>query len=180
MGLFSSSRPDRPENTAEPVPLPPSRQRDGNRLAIVAAAVAVALVVAVAMIGSGASDSEDPQPSSTGREEPVSAAPSPPASMTSSPRVATVSAACAEAFATAAAVPGLDADAEIRATLTACSTYEEWVAGLRAEPGALGLTHRAAITGPMEVASSCYKASAPVCDDARAVGVLNSDGSWND
>lgn len=81
--------------------------------------------------------------------------------------------ACADAFATAAEVAGVDADEELAATLTACSTYEEWRNGLQDHPGALGLTEQANIEGPMEVRNVCFDASGPVCEDARSQGVID-------
>jgi len=66
------------------------------------------------------------------------------------------------------------ADPLIVATLSKCSTADEWYAGLRAHPEAFGLTTRAKIgVNDMELRNACYRnEQKPVCADAAKHGRL--------
>jgi hypothetical protein len=57
-------------------------------------------------------------------------------------------------------------------TLSACSTADEWLAGLREHPGAMGLTERAEFSDE-RLRAPCYGNEAtPVCRDAAEGGRL--------
>lgn len=65
----------------------------------------------------------------------------------------------------------------IVATLSSCSTADEWLAALREYPRALGLTERAEI-GAVDLEAACYfsdeAAAAPVCVDAVDRGLISA------
>lgn len=87
--------------------------------------------------------------------------------------VEVVSESCRDAMRTAEAEPdSTRADPLIDATLSACSTAEEWVEALRLHPGAMGLS-TAAVVSELHLQIVCYdQAGTPVCVDAAARGLV--------
>ncbi len=84
---------------------------------------------------------------------------------------------CVEAMQTAADEArdnystGTEDEAAIIATVTACTTVEDWVAALRQYPLAMGLDAGSAIDPGIELAGLCDSNDAPVCADARERGL---------
>jgi uncharacterized protein YceK len=82
---------------------------------------------------------------------------------------------CEGTMAEAASVP-LDQvnDAEMVATINFCRTYEEWVAVLMDYPRAAGLSSLSEADAIPYLTATChFDADAPVCEDARAEGLLD-------
>lgn len=64
------------------------------------------------------------------------------------------------------------ADPLIADTLSACTTADEWLDGVRAYPGVMGLNERAEI-GATELQSACFVyEDTPVCKDAVEQGLI--------
>ena len=84
-----------------------------------------------------------------------------------------VSEQCEGSMRRAAAEPdSTKADPLIRATLTACSSADEWLAALELHPGAMGLNERAEI-GEMDLQVACFGyENTRVCRDAAERGML--------
>ncbi|WP_217181605.1 hypothetical protein [Streptomyces sp. AC495_CC817] len=86
----------------------------------------------------------------------------------------TVSEGCMSSMHTAAGVQELDNDTELLATLSSCSTTDEWVQALKANPGAGALTSYSTADAEEFLSMACVKApETPVCVDAAAAGRLS-------
>lgn len=64
-------------------------------------------------------------------------------------------------------------DAPINASATDCATVDEWESALHQYPGALGLANASYLDPSTDVFALCAQsnASAPVCQDARSLGI---------
>lgn len=85
-----------------------------------------------------------------------------------------VSEACMSSMHTAAGVEALNNDVELIATLSSCTTTDEWIRALQANPDAAGLTSVGIKDGEQFLSLACVKApETAVCADAKAAGRLS-------
>lgn len=121
-------------------------------------------------------------PVSTPAAPPSPSAPSPSATAPAPPPVfetVPVGEGCAAAMKAAAEIPEEEAAAfEFSATVSACTTMDEWGSALRQYPGALGLETVADADIALGIELTCLQAATegaitPLCTEARDAGYLD-------
>jgi hypothetical protein len=136
----------------------------------------IAIATALFLLSACATNSpQPPTPTQASNPEPTSApsttAPGP--AQSTPPADTQATAACLEAMEAAASEPDPDrAEPLIIATLSKCTSAEDWLVGLREHPGAMGLTSSADLGSDSLIVPCSAGPDTRVCSDATKRGLV--------